>query len=194
MFLEATLRRNPKLIEAAFKMHKEGMIEPDTYILDLDAIIENSAAIKAEADKYGIKLYFMTKQFGRNPYVSKELMKLGYEGAVTVDFKEAETLASNGIKLGHVGHLVQIPKNKVKKLLRSNPDYITVYSVEKAKEISETALRLGIVQKIMIRVIDTGDTLYPAQYGGFYLKDLIEKAKEIKKLPNINIYGITSFP
>ncbi|NFF79625.1 YhfX family PLP-dependent enzyme, partial [Clostridium sporogenes] len=38
------------------------------------------------------------------------------------------------------------------------------------------------------------DTLYPAQYGGFYLKDLIEKAKEIKKLPNINIYGITSFP
>lgn len=194
MFLEATLRRNPKLIDAAFKFHREGIIEPDTYILDLDTIIKNAKAIKSEADKYGIRLYFMTKQFGRNPYISKQLMDIGYEGAVAVDFREAEILFENNIKLGHVGHLVQIPKHKTEAVLRAKPDYITVYSLEKAREISKTAAKLGIVQKIMIRVIDKGDTLYPAQYGGFYLNELLEISKEIVKLPNIVLSGITSFP
>jgi predicted amino acid racemase len=194
MFLEATLRRNPKLIEAAFKLHTEGLIEPDTYILDLDAIIGNAKEIKKEADKYGVKLYFMTKQFGRNPYVSRELMKLGYEGAVAVDYREAEVLANNSIALGHVGHLVQIPKHKIEALLKTRPQYITVYSIEKARELSEAAVKLGITQKIMIRVIDKDDTLYPAQYGGFYLEELFERAKELGDLPNLVLSGITSFP
>lgn len=194
MFLEATLRRNPKLVDAAFKLHSEGLIEPDTCILDLDAIINNAKEIKHEADKYGIKLYFMTKQFGRNPYVSTELMKLGYEGAVAVDYREAETLASNSVALGHVGHLVQIPKNKIEALLKARPQYITVYSLEKAKELSEAAVKLGITQRIMVRVIDKGDTLYPAQYGGFYLEELLEEAKKLVELPNLILSGITSFP
>jgi predicted amino acid racemase len=46
----------------------------------------------------------------------------------------------------------------------------------------------------MIRVIDKEDTLYPAQYGGFYLEELIEKAEEIIRLPNLILSGITSFP
>lgn len=194
MFLEATLKRNPKLIDAAFKLHLEGLIEPDTYILDLDSIINNAREIKKEADKHKIKLYFMTKQFGRNPYVSYELIKLGYEGAVAVDFREAEILASNGIALGHVGHLVQIPKSKLEAILRAKPEYITVYSLEKAKELSEAAVRLGVTQKLMIRVIDKDDTLYPAQYGGFYLGELLEKAKQLLELPNLILSGITSFP
>jgi predicted amino acid racemase len=194
MFLEATLRRNPKLIEAAFRLHSEGLIEPDTYLIDLDMMLKNAKEIKKEADKYEIKLYFMTKQFGRNPYISRELMKLGYEGAVAVDYREAEVLASGGVPLGHIGHLVQIPKHKIEGVLKVKPQYITVYSVEKAKEVSEAAVRLGIIQKVMIRVIDKGDMLYPAQYGGFYLEELFEKAKEIIKLPNIILSGITTFP
>jgi predicted amino acid racemase len=194
MFLDAVLRRNPKLIETAFKLHSEGIIEPDTYLLDLDAIVKNAKEIKDEADKYGIKLYFMTKQFGRNPYVSKELMKLGYEGAVAVDFREAEVLAKESVALGHVGHLVQIPKHKIETVLKEKPQYITVYSVEKAREVSEAAVRLGVTQKVMIRVIDKGDMLYPAQYGGFYLEELYDKAKEIVKLPNIILSGVTTFP
>lgn len=194
MFLQATLKRNPKLIDAAFKLHKEGLIEPDTYLLDLDTIIKNAKAIKNEADKYGIKLYFMTKQFGRNPYIAKELMKLGYEGAVAVDFREAEVLAANNIKLGHVGHLVQLPKHKVEAILKLKPEYITVYSLEKAREVSKAAKKLGITQNIMVRVIDNGDILYPGQYGGFYLSELLENAREIVKLPNIVLAGITSFP
>lgn len=194
MFLEATLRRNPKLIDTAFKLHRQGEIRPDTYILDLDAILYNGRAIKIEGDKYGVKMYFMTKQFGRNPHVSAELMKLGFEGAVAVDFREAQVLHKNGIKLGHIGHLVQTPSLMIKETLLTKPEVITVYSVEKAKEISEAAVELGVEQNIMLRVIDDGDTLYPAQYGGFYLEELIEKTAEIMKFPNIRVHGLTSFP
>lgn len=194
MFLDMTLRKNRKLIETAFELHQNGIIEPDTYILDADSILYNAECIKEEADKYGIKLYFMTKQFGRNPYIASEIMKLGYDGAVAVDWREAETLAENGIKLGHVGHLVQIPNNDIENILLQKPEVITVYSVEKAKQISDAAKRLNMIQNVMLRVIDKGDILYPAQYGGFYLEELIENAKKIASMTNIKIYGLTSFP
>lgn len=194
MFLDLTLARNPKLVEAAFFLHRNGIIRPDTYVLDLDSIIENAALIKKEADKYGIKLYFMTKQLGRNPYIANELMKLGYEGAVAVDFKEANTLFDNGIKIGHVGHLVQIPSGSIGNMLKKKPEVITVYSIEKAREISDAAVNLGITQNIMLRVLDEGDIIFQGQYGGFYLRDIVEKAKKIMDMPNLVLYGITSFP
>ena len=160
MFLEKTIERNRELVQAAFNLHREGLILPDTYVIDLDTVIENAKKIKEEADKYGIKLYFMTKQIGRNPIICKEFMKLGYEGAVVVDFREAEVMINNGIKIGHVGHLVQIPKALVEKVVRSKPDYITVYTLEKAKEINEVCEKFGLKQNIMLRVLGENDNLY----------------------------------
>ena len=148
MFLEKTVEKNKELINVAFELHKKGVIEPDTYVIDLDRTIENARRIKEEADKYNVKLYFMSKQIGRNPLVCKELMKLGYEGAVVVDFREAEVMINNGIKIGHVGHLVQIPTSLLKKIVSSKPDYITVYSIEKAKQIDLVCKELGITCKI----------------------------------------------
>lgn len=194
MFLEKTVERNKKLVQAAFNLHREGLILPDTYVIDLDTLIENAKKIKEEADKYGIKLYFMTKQLGRNPIISKEFMKLGYEGAVVVDFREAEVMINNNIKIGHVGHLVQIPKALIKKVVKSRPDYITIYSIEKAKEINEACEKLGLKQNIMLRVLGKNDNLYSGQYGGFKLEELKFIGEELIKLKNLNIAGITSFP
>lgn len=194
MFLEKTINRNRKLVQAAFKLHKEGLIMPDTYLIDLDALIENAKKIKDEADKYGIKLYFMSKQIGRNPLVCKEFMKLGYDGAVVVDFKEAEVMIDNNIKIGHVGHLVQIPKTLIEKVIKSRPDYITVYSIEKAKEINEVCSKLGLKQNIMLRVLDENDNLYSGQYGGFKLNELKSIGEELTKLKSLNLSGVTSFP
>lgn len=194
MFLDITLKRNPVLLKTAFNLHQKGAIRPDTYVLDLDAIVKNAAMIKEEADKYGVKLYFMTKQFGRNPYIASKLMELGYDGAVAVDFREAEVLYENGIKIGHVGHLVQVPSGEITNMLLKKPEVITVYSVEKAREISNAAVRLNITQNIMLRVVDKGDIIFPGQYGGLYLDELNDKAQEILDLPNIILYGVTSFP
>ncbi|KLE14658.1 YhfX family PLP-dependent enzyme [Clostridium sp. C8] len=194
MFLEKTINRNRKLVQAAFKLHKEGLIMPDTYLIDLDTLIENAKKIKEEADKYGIKLYFMSKQIGRNPLVCKEFMKLGYDGAVVVDFKEAEVMIDNNIKIGHVGHLVQIPKTLIEKVIKSRPDYITVYSIEKAKELNEVCSKLGLKQNIMLRVLDENDNLYSGQYGGFKLNELKSIGEELTKLKSLNLSGVTSFP
>lgn len=194
MFLDTTLRRNPGLIEAAFEMHRKGMIEPDTYVLDLDAILQNGRHILKEANQYGVKLYFMTKQFGRNPYVAKELMQLGYQSAVAVDDRESEILYQNGIPIGNAGHLVQIPSKRIRDILLKNPEVITVYTVEKAKEISRAAFELKRCQNIMLRVVDDGDIFYPGQYGGIHISQLRHAIKELLDLPNIVIYGLTSFP
>ena len=194
MFLEKTVERNKELVQAAFNLHREGLILPDTYVIDLDTLIENAKKIKEEADRYGIKLYFMTKQLGRNPIISKEFMKLGYEGAVVVDFREAEVMINNNIKIGHVGHLVQIPKALIEKVVKSRPDYITIYSIEKAKEINEACEKLGLKQNIMLRVLGENDNLYSGQYGGFKLEELKYIGEELIKLKNLNIAGITSFP
>ena len=75
MFLEKVIKRNPELVRCAFALHREGKILPDTYVLDLDCICENARKMKEEADRYGIELYFMLKQIGRNPLVAQKLME-----------------------------------------------------------------------------------------------------------------------
>ena len=90
MFIDILKERNPKLLRTALSLHKTGVILPDTYIIDVDIFKENAKLIKAEGDKHGIHLYYMTKQIGRNPYLAKILEDIGYAGAVVVDFKEAK--------------------------------------------------------------------------------------------------------
>lgn len=194
MFLDKTIERNKELVQAAFILHRRGELLPDTYVIDFDTLIDNARKIKAEGDKYGIKLYFMTKQIGRNPLVCKEFIKLGYEGAVVVDFKEAKVMIDNGIKIGNVGHLVQIPKALVEKVIMARPDYVTVYSIEKAEEINEVCIKNNIKQKIMLRVLGENDNLYSGQYGGFKLEELKDTVNKLKKFKGLEVKGLTSFP
>jgi predicted amino acid racemase len=62
------------------------------------------------------------------------------------------------------------------------------------KQINAVAEELNIKQKIMLRVIDEGDALYPGQYGGFQLDELNEKMDELHTLAHCEITGLTSFP
>jgi len=38
MFLKKMQKRNPELIDTAFYLHRKNILEPNTYILDLDQI------------------------------------------------------------------------------------------------------------------------------------------------------------
>lgn len=194
MFLDLTLRRNKALINYSFQLHQSGAILPDTYVIDLDTVVANGRSMVQEAKKNHVELYVMTKQYGRNPLITEELIKAGFQGAVAVDFKEAKILQQNKIPIGHVGHLVQIPSQYVDEVIAMNPAYITVYSLEKAKEINEACRKQGKRQKVFLRVIDQEDILYPAQYGGFYLDELPEVIPELQRLSHIKIDGLTSFP
>ncbi len=194
MFLEKVIERNPELLNCAFQFHQEGIILPDTYVLDLDAITQNARKMKEEADRNGIELYFMLKQIGRNPLIAKRLMELGFKGAVVVDYKEALKMIEYGVHIANVGHLEQIPKALLTKILSADPDYVTVYSYEKILEIDETAGKLDKVQKLLIRLSDDDSEVYSGQIGGFSsleLKDLVEK---INSLKNVEVGGLTVFP
>ena len=194
MFVERLQKDNPQFIEAMVKLQQEGALLPDSYAVDMEQFRANAAAIVASAKEKGIKLYFMLKQIGRNPVLAQELVKLGYDGAVVVDFKEAQVMMRHNIPIGNVGHLVQIPEAMIPQVVAYGPEVITVYTADKVRSISRAAAALGKEQKILIRVFGDGDMIYPGQTAGIHLKDLADFVAQVRDLPGIKIAGMTSFP
>lgn len=193
MFLDKTVAYNPELVDFAFHAHKNGLL-PDTYLIDLDTIQSNAELMLKAAKEYDVTLYFMLKQLGRNPMIAEALNQMGFAGAVCVDFKEALVMVENNITLGNIGHLVQIPKAALERILKATPDIMTVYTLEKAKEISEIAGKLGIRQPIMPRVVTEGDNQYSGQHAGFQLTELETWVSELAALDHVEIAGVCSFP
>ncbi len=194
MFVEKLKENNQHLLKAAFDLHRKKEILPDTYVLDLDAIYENALSMVEKAKPLGVELYFMLKQIGRNPLVARKLIDAGFKGCVAVDFNEALTMIENNIHISNVGHLVQIPEAALEKILSNKPDYCTVYSIEKIDEINEACKKLGLKQKLLIRITDEDAEMYSGQIAGFRSSNLPEILKHIEGLGNVEFGGITVFP
>lgn len=194
MFLSKLMEKNQKLVDSSIELYRKGQIEPDSYVVDVDTLLENASKIKNEADKNSIRLFFMLKQLGRNPYIARKLVEIGYEGAVAVDFREAEIYIKNEIPISNIGHLVQVPKSLMTKIIKYGVDVATVYSFEKLVEINNISKTLNKVQKIMLKISGNEDLFYGGQLSGIELNDLEEFIKKSRELNNIKIVGITAFP
>lgn len=194
MFIRALKAQNPALIQAARQLWQQGAILPDTYVIDVDQVMENGRRLLEVAGRHGITLYLMTKQLGRNPWLAKKLIDLGFHGTVAVDFKEARALRNADVRVSHAGHLVQVPKSQVAESVMSPTEIITVFSLEKARQISAVATEAGRVQSVMLKVFGGQDKLYPGQEAGFPLSQLDEVVNAIRTLPGINLAGLTHFP
>jgi predicted amino acid racemase len=195
VFLDLLRRRNPALLQAAADLAIQRRIPPNSYVLDLDAIRANGSVIREEADRLGLKLYFMTKQIGRNPLVTAALVEEGRPETVAVDIACANALSGHGFKLGHVGNLVQTPLIDIPRIVGLRPEVITVFSVDKARQIAEEAQRQGITQGLLLRVSDRERDVYlGGMEGGIELSDLRTAAREIAALPGVRIDGVTTFP
>ena len=194
MFLKRLLKENLDFVKVAEKLHKDLEILPDTYCIDMDMLEINAKNILKEANKYGITLYYMLKQIGRNPLIAKKLENIGYKGAVCVDFKEAEIMMENNLHLGNVGHLVQIPQKMIKRIIEYGTDVFTVYSIDMIQKISDVALNLGKVQDIIIRVIEFDSNIYVGQESGLSIEEIKKMIPKIKSLKGIRLIGLTSFP
>lgn len=192
--LRRVVERNPRLVEAAFRLHHEGRVPPNTWIVDLDAIAANADALSTKAREVGLKTYVMTKQFNRNPVVSRVAIKRGLHKTVAVDVHCARALHRYGVPVGHIGHLNNIPTHEMDAAIAIRPEVITVYSVENAGMVSDAAGRAGITQDILLRPIGPDDVFFPGQEGGFPVDEVMAAAAEIQKLPNVRIAGVTSFP
>jgi len=194
MFLNTLVRRNPELLRAAVNLHQAGAIPPNSYVLDLDAVRRNARLIKHAADRAGLSVYPMTKQVGRNPLFLRAVARAGMPKIVCVDWMEARMVARQKAQLGHVGHLVQIPRHEAARIAALAPEVWTVFNLEKAREVSEAAGAVGRVQDLLLRVVAPDDVFYPTHDGGFRSDDIVEAAREIVRLPHLRIVGVTSFP
>ncbi|MBU5442549.1 alanine racemase [Paenibacillus sp. MSJ-34] len=194
MYLKKLQERNKALIDAAIKLHAEGALEANTYVIDVQALRRNAEIIRAEADKHGITLYGMTKQIGYNPIAHRTIMEAGIGKFVSVDWLGARLMREQGVPVGHVGHLVQAPQSVAEELVALGPEAFTVFSLRKAASVAEAAAKLGVEQNVLLRVYKEGDRFYPGHEGGFQLKDVVDAAREISKLKGVRVIGTTAFP
>lgn len=194
MFLQTTMERNPRLIEAALEYHQAGLVPPNTYLIDYDTVRENARLLAEASRQTGIALYFITKQIGHNPPTLAAIQEGGLTTGTCVDVTEAYVLASNGVRLGNAGHLTQIPVHDIEPIISQKPEVITVFGYEKATQISSVASRRGVTVDLVLRVHNADDFFYPGQVGGVALESLRETALEINTLPSVRVVGVTSYP
>lgn len=194
MFLQRIRQRNPQLLKAAARLHQEGAVPANSWVIDLDVIAENAAILAQTAKRSRLSTYVMTKQHGRNPLVTRVAIDQGLGPAVAVDVRCAKMLHRYGIPVGHVGHLNQIPRHEIPEVLAMKPEVWTVFSFEAAEAVSRAAAQVNRVQPLLLRVVADGDVFFEGQEGGIHERDLEETARRIAALRNVEIVGTVSFP
>lgn len=194
MYLQRLMERNPHLMETAIRLHQAGLIPPNSWLIDLDAIAENARALSAEARHLGLTTYLMSKQYARNPYVSALALANGLYKIVAVDATCSLIAHRYGLPIGHMGHLNQIPRHMVPFLVAMRPEVITVYTIEHARWIDKAAANLGITQELLIRVSAPGDVFFDGQEGGFSESDVPAVVEALSHLHHVHLVGVTAFP
>jgi predicted amino acid racemase len=194
MFLDLIRRRNPRLIEAAIALHQSGELPANTYVIDLDAVENNARAISAKANSLGLTVMAMTKQMGRNESFCRAVMRGGIMRSVAVDMECALATRRAGMELGHIGHLVQIPRHEADSAAQLSPQWWTVFNAEKAAEAATASQRLGREQPFLARIRGENDQFYRAHEGGFPASEIASVAATLDKTPGGRFAGITTFP
>jgi predicted amino acid racemase len=194
VFLNSLIKRNPAFVCASVELHQRGMIPPNSYVLDLDAMRNNARLISDKGHELGLKVFAMTKQFGRNPPAVNAVVDGGVDGFVAVDMDCILPIAHGGKRIGNVGHVVQIPRHAAPRASAADPDFWTIYSLEKAAEAAGAAASQGRVQKLLARVYAPGDSFYPGQEGGFPADKIDDFVQILSALEGASLAGITTFP
>jgi predicted amino acid racemase len=190
LFLEVLRRRNPAFLEAVAALHQDGRLPANCYVVDLDAVRANAAAIRKEADRLGLEVLAMTKQVGRAFGFVQALQDGGIDSAVAVDMTEARAVAAAGMPIGHLGHLVQVPRYEAAAAAALAPDNWTVFSHDKAAE----AAAVSSDQAVLLRIQAPGDVFYQGHEGGFAADRVLAAAEAVDALDGVHFAGITSFP
>jgi len=194
VFLRTLLERNPGFVQAATELHQAGRIPANSYVLDLDAIESNTAGLCRRARELHLVVYAMTKQIGRAGAALDAIAAGGADGFVAVDMACARPIVRGGHRLGHLGHLVQVPRGEVGEAASMAPDYWTVFSRNKADEAAAAARSQGRSQPLLVRIFDDGDEFYPGHEGGIPLSDLPAMIDHLAFLEGATFAGLTTFP
>jgi predicted amino acid racemase len=194
VFLDVLRRRNPRFLEAIAALHQAGLLPANTVALDLDGVRANAAGIASEAERLGLEVFAMTKQIGRHPAALAAIRAGGIRSAVGVDLRGAQQAAAGGLAVGHLGHLVQIPRHEAAAAARLRPANWTVFSATKAEEASSAAVAEHVDVALLARVWSEGDHFYPGHEGGIELHHLERFVRSVERLPSVSVAGVTTFP
>jgi predicted amino acid racemase len=194
MFLDATMRQNPELAEFAARLHHNQQIAPNTYVIDADTVAANAARTAEAGSGHGLKLNVMTKQYGRNPRVSRLIAEAGLTRFVAVDIDEARVLWRAGLNVAHVGHLVGTSAYDAGEVMSHRPDAVTVYNLKQAHRIAAAAAEAGVRQRLLLRMYDPKGDYHPCQHGGFTLDELDPALADLGRLGNAEAAGVTTHP
>ena len=176
------------------QLQQKGEIPANSYVLDLDTIEKNAALMVKEGTRLGLKVFPMTKQIGRNPFAFDVLGNIGLDSYVAVDMGCAGPIYTAGYHIGHIGHLVQIPHAEANVADSFEPDYWTVFNLEKAKEAAAANRKIGRKQDVLARIHAPGDVFYTGHEGGFEAEKILSVSEKLEAIPNISFAGVTTFP
>ena len=194
MFIERLKRLNPSLVEAAVQLHQDGQLRANTYLLDTATMTANTRLIKDEADRLGLRLYAMAKQFGRNRDACDAVVAGGIEACVAVDIQCMEAVGRSHMRIGHVGHLVQPHRGTEDAVIAARPEVVSVFHEDIAARLGAAATRAGVSQAVLLRVVAPGDRFYFGHGGGFALEDIEDTAGRIEAIEGLRVAGVVSFP
>lgn len=194
MFLDVLRRRSPAFLDAVVQLHRTGALPAGSYVIDLDAVTRNARRLRAEADRLGLEVFAMTKQVGRGAPFMEAVRAGGIDAIVAVDTRCATATRRAGLALGHVGHLVQVPRAEAGAVSAMRPENWTVFDHGKAGEAAAASLENGRAQPLLARVAAARDRFYPGHEGGFEAEDVLAVAESLAALDGARFAGVTTFP
>jgi predicted amino acid racemase len=194
MFVERLKRLNPALVNDAMQLHQVGELRANTYLLDTDTMTANTRVIRDEADRVGLSLYAMAKQFGRNRDACDAVVKGGIEACVAVDIQCMQAVQRSHMRIGHVGHLVQPHRGSEDAVIAARPEVVSVFHEDIAARLGAAAVRAGVEQAVLLRVVGPDDQFYFGHGGGLPLGSIEEAARRIDAIIGLRIAGVVSFP
>ncbi|GAB5894609.1 alanine racemase [Mycolicibacterium mageritense] len=201
--LDHTFDLNPGMLAAAIELHQAGAVPSATQLIDLDMIARNARRTAQAAEAHGLRVYAMTKQNGLNPFMTKVLLDCGIPSTCAVETLQAHRIHRYGFPLGNVGHIQNIPAAQVPAVVAMRPEFITVYTYEAAKRVSDAASNLGVTQRLYVRVTNQSPTGTPivgvdegaftGLVGGWTEDNCVAGIRPLLALPNVEVAGLTQF-
>ena len=67
VFLKTVMERNQPLVRLGIEWQQNGVILPDTYLLDYDTILENARSIKQAGDANGVQNFSCSSRSDATP-------------------------------------------------------------------------------------------------------------------------------
>ena len=107
--LKTVMERNQPLVRLGIEWQQNGVILPDTYLLDYDTILENARSIKQAGDANGVQNFFHAQADRTQPPDRPCADRHGICGRCVRGLPRGADDGGKSDPPRNVGHLVQIP-------------------------------------------------------------------------------------